>query len=135
VAFQSQATDLVSNDYNNRWDVFNSCGWGHDTRVDFTMPLPSEFRVNLNAFRPATDPMVAVYILCRTPGKLRVNIYNSAGELVKHLVPETVNSGEWVHEATWDGLNDDRQKVASGVYLIHYEDPATALTRMLAVIR
>ena len=47
-------------------------------------------------------------------GQVSLNIYDSAGLLVKRLINETRTAGEY--EVQWDGTNDLNRTVASGAY-------------------
>lgn len=49
-------------------------------------------------------------------GQVSLNIYDSAGLLVKRLINETRTAGEY--EVQWDGTNDLNRTVASGAYFI-----------------
>lgn len=48
-------------------------------------------------------------------GYVSLNIYNSAGQLVKRLINEWQTAGE--HYANWDGTDESGQPVASGTYI------------------
>ncbi len=133
VAFHSQATDMVPNDWNNRNDVFSTCG------VDFDGPqpvptLPSDFWVSRNSWRPDHDVPVEIRIHCRTPGRLSLKIYNTAGELVKVLWQGIFTNPDFFETITWDGKNENKEKVASGLYVVHYEDSTTTKTRLVGVL-
>ncbi|OQY27989.1 MAG: hypothetical protein B6244_08575 [Candidatus Cloacimonetes bacterium 4572_55] len=63
-----------------------------------------------NPFNPVT---VIRYTLAES-GEATLQVYSSAGRLVRTLSSGLQESGE--HSATWDGQNDRGQKVATGVY-------------------
>lgn len=65
-----------------------------------------------NPFNPSTT--IAFSIPARENVELKV--YNSTGQLVRTLLNEAREAGD--HSITWDGMNNDGQPVASGVY--HY---------------
>ena len=52
----------------------------------------------------------------RAQGKVSIEIYDSAGRLIKTLLDETRPPG--VHRAIWCGADNNGRKVASGVYFI-----------------
>ena len=62
------------------------------------------------------NPMVRIrYVLRGRPTELvHIRIYDAQGRLLRAITPEQEAPG--IHEVTWDGLNDSRLPVASGVY-------------------
>jgi len=50
------------------------------------------------------------------PGQLDLRVFDASGRLVRRLSDQIVTPG--VHPLRWDGLDDDRQPVPSGVYLL-----------------
>ncbi|MBN2406824.1 MAG: carboxypeptidase regulatory-like domain-containing protein [Elusimicrobia bacterium] len=48
---------------------------------------------------------------------IRFYIYNIAGEFVRTIV-EPVREGGYIYFSEWDGLNDEGEKCASGIYLM-----------------
>jgi len=65
-----------------------------------------------NPFNPQTKIKYAV----SSESKINIIIYNTLGKEIKVLIDETRNSGEY--EITWDGTDNFKNKVASGVYFI-----------------
>ena len=134
LAYLTAATDLVSGDTNGVLDVISTCG------LEFTLPVPtpvppSDFWVSRNAWKPASDVPVQIRFSVPTPGRLSLKIYNSAGELVKVLRDGRFASGIWSETVDWDGRNMHEEPVASGIYLIRFENPAGGRTAKLAVIQ
>jgi flagellar hook assembly protein FlgD len=62
-------------------------------------------------------------------------VYNSAGELVKTLWYETGAVAPKDITAEWDGTNDKGQKVASGVYILHFMGLFESRTAKLLILR
>jgi len=50
---------------------------------------------------------------------IRMAVYNSGGQRVRNLIGGRLGSG-W-HQVTWDGTNDRRRTVASGIYICQLE--------------
>lgn len=76
---------------------------------------PSEFNLYQNypnPFNPATSIKFALPI----ESNINIKIYNTLGKEIKELLNETRLSGEY--EITWDGTDNFKNKVASGVYFI-----------------
>ena len=53
------------------------------------------------------------------PAQVIINILDLKGEKIKTILNERKTSGE--HTLSWDGLNDDGERVASGVYFYQLE--------------
>lgn len=57
---------------------------------------------------------------CETPGNLAtIMVFNSSGQLIRHLVNNELlgTSGSY----SWDGIRNNRQKAAAGIYIILLE--------------
>ncbi|MCJ7457935.1 MAG: T9SS type A sorting domain-containing protein, partial [candidate division Zixibacteria bacterium] len=75
--------------------------------------IPTAYALNANypnPFNPTTNISFALPI----DSKVSLKIYNIAGQLVRTLVNETMVAG--THTVTWDGINSNGEKVASGIY-------------------
>ncbi|MDI6791319.1 MAG: T9SS type A sorting domain-containing protein [bacterium] len=67
----------------------------------------------------------------RLPSKATIRLYTVSGELVT-TIEETDGDGD----AAWDGRNEDREEVSSGVYIyVITSDDGRTITGKLAVIR
>jgi hypothetical protein len=75
------------------------------------MPASFELVGNYpNPFNPSTD----IKFLAPEAANVKIEIYNVAGQLVKTVLDEYVEAG--IKAVTWDGTNNDGNKVNSGVY-------------------
>jgi hypothetical protein len=63
-----------------------------------------------NPFHPATT--ITFDIKDKAP--VRIDIYNTKGQLIRNLINETKSNGR--HEAVWNGKDNYGNKVASGIY-------------------
>jgi immune inhibitor A len=84
------------------------------------LQLPDNFAVMPNYPNPFNPSTVIRFGIPRPeqgqPGlRVRLEVYNSLGRMVKTLVNKPLNPG--VYEVEWDGTNDRGMAVASGVYL------------------
>lgn len=92
------------------------------------------FFLDRNAFNPGEGEGVNIIAAAAVGGRYDLNVYNSAGELIRHLLKkDLIETG--IIRADWDGRNDHGDIVASGVYLIHVEAPKFARVQRIAVIR
>ena len=101
---------------------------GQPVGSDVTLLTQNKLNQNIpNPFNPTTTIKYQV----KESGLVRLRIYNVAGQLVKTLVDGHRNSGQ-LYEATWNGLNNSGQPVASGVYF--YKLIATNFTQTKKMI-
>jgi hypothetical protein len=76
-----------------------------------TAKLQNELKQNYpNPFNPQTTIAFAI----QDRGRVKIDVYNVAGELVKTLLDEERAAGAYT--AQWDGTNGANQPVSSGVY-------------------
>ncbi|MEE9443012.1 MAG: T9SS type A sorting domain-containing protein [candidate division Zixibacteria bacterium] len=64
-----------------------------------------------NPFNPATT----IGFTIGQRGRVRIDIYNIVGQLIRILANEQYSAG--YHEVVWDGKDGRRQRVSSGIYL------------------
>src|SRR5205085_1445037 len=67
-------------------------------------------------------------------GPVRVTIHNRAGRLIR-IVTSGQTLGPGTNVLTWDGRDEDRREVDSGLYLVTVEALGTTRTGALAVVR
>jgi len=67
-------------------------------------------------YLPTTGTMQGVVELPSAVGNVRVNIYNSVGEVVRSIDLGQQSAGQVVYE--WDGKDNTGQAVASGLYRV-----------------
>jgi len=83
-----------------------------------------------NPFNPSTT---IAYTPAET-GPVTLRVYDTAGRLVRILV-DGVRSGNREHAATWDGLDRDGRRVASGVYFYRLTTGSEVLTRKMVMLK
>lgn len=64
---------------------------------------------------------------------VRLRIYNLKGEVIRTLVNGAQNAGE--HTVVWDGKDDGKSKVASGIYFYRLSAGSFMATKKLTGIR
>jgi hypothetical protein len=79
------------------------------------IPQTLELRNHPNPFNPNTT----ITFSLPKSGKATLRIYNTAGQLVRTLISDTLTSG--THQMRWEATNDDGSRVSSGVYLCRLE--------------
>lgn len=76
--------------------------------------LPSDFALRQNAPNPF-NPMTVIRYELPMDARVKIDVYNVAGKLVRTIVDEPVEAG--YGRAVWDGRDDGGRRVASGVYM------------------
>jgi photosystem II stability/assembly factor-like uncharacterized protein len=66
-------------------------------------------------------------------GKVRVKVYNVAGQAVRTLVEGLETAGR--HIVTWDGRDESGRKVVAGMYFYRFETGGEEKTRKMVVVR
>jgi hypothetical protein len=97
-------------------------GQGLDTDPATSAPpdlIPSALSLALapNPFNPRTSILLSLPV----PGRARIEIYDLRGRLVRQLIDESLPAGEYTR--SWSGLDDQGQRVASGIYLVRLRHP------------
>ncbi|MBD03211.1 MAG: hypothetical protein CME24_02570 [Gemmatimonadetes bacterium] len=65
--------------------------------------------------------------------RVSLAIYDVVGRQVRTLVRKVLAPGQ--HSIRWDGLDDQRRAVASGVYLAHLVTPTTRQVRRMSFVK
>lgn len=76
--------------------------------------LPTEYSLSQNYPNPF-NPSTKIEFSVPETARLRLIIFNTAGQKVRTLVSEQLEPGRYVYE--WDGRDENGNRVASGVYL------------------
>lgn len=82
-----------------------------------------------NPFNPTTT---IEYFIPKV-GDVEIGIFNIQGQLVKNYLLKTQDMG--VHQVTWDGLNENSQPVASGLYIYQIKYDNKVLTKRMLIIK
>lgn len=82
-----------------------------------------------NPFNPRTS---FDYTLTSS-GWVEIDIYNALGHRVRRIFSNRQAPG--IHQAEWDGTNDDGEPVASGVYLYRMQTEGTSLVRKMILVK
>ncbi len=93
-----------------------------------TRPLerPTSFRVAQNYPNPF-NPTTEIRYELPEASRVTLNIFNALGQKVRTLVNREVPAG--YHRVSWDATNEAGEKVASGIYLFHFQAGAADGTR------
>jgi hypothetical protein len=101
-------------------------------RVTVARTLPVAVKLHPGSptpFNPSTT--ISFDLPEAAPAKIR--IFGPAGHLVRTLAVGAFSAGS--HSIEWDGRDDRGLRIASGVYLVHFETGATALIQKIVLAR
>lgn len=97
---------------------------------DAAAPAVTELKGNYpNPFNPSTTIVYSV----KESTPVLIEIYNLKGQLVRVLVDESKIAGK--HEVVFDGLDDNRSPLASGVYLYRMKAGAYVQSQKMILLK
>lgn len=82
-----------------------------------------------NPFNPETT----ISFNLKNSGKVQLEIYNIKGQKVKSLINEYREAGN--HSIVWKGTNENKQQVASGIYLYKIRSGKFSSTRKMIIMK
>jgi hypothetical protein len=94
--------------------------------------LPAEFSLSNNypnPFNPETRIGYSIPKACQ----VKLEVFNILGQRIRTLVDENQTAGK--KEVTWDGRDENRNEVASGVYFYKLQAGDFAQTKKMVLIR
>lgn len=94
---------------------------------------PGEVTIVDNLFRPRTGGSAQVTVKTFETGRIVIKLYSSEGGLIQTLLDEELAEGS--HQVSWNGRTSIGNTVASGVYLLSVEGPATKTIERIVVIK
>jgi len=94
--------------------------------------LPGEFFLEDNFPNPFNARTVIPFAT-PTTGRVRLDIYDAAGQRVRVLVDEELAAGRY--RKTWEGRNDEGQRMASGVYVYRLRAGERVESRRLLLLK
>ncbi len=99
--------------------VFEFSGTGTAVKTDLELITPDDYQLSQNYPNPF-NPSTKIQYKLPLQKKVSLKIYNIRGQLIKTLVNGQVQDAG-LHEVTWNGLNKNGVRVASGVYIYSLE--------------
>lgn len=99
---------------------------------DESSAIPLNFTLEQNYPNPF-NPSTVISFQLPVSSKVRLVIYNIAGQLVQTLLDRTASAG--THSVAWDGRDVRGQMVASGVYVYKLEAGEFVKTRKMSFVR
>jgi len=99
--------------------------------TEITTP-PAAFSLEQNQPNPF-NPLTRINFTVEQSGPVRLAIYDPRGKLVRTLVRRPMAPGAYTEE--WDGFDERRNQVASGVYFYRLTSGGQNLTRKAVLLR
>jgi flagellar hook assembly protein FlgD len=93
--------------------LYKSLGWT-PLSVKELPGMPTEFALQQNYPNPF-NPSTSIRFSVPKESRVKIEVYNIAGQLVKTLLDEALRAGN--KEVVWDGTATTGAKVSSGMYL------------------
>ena len=94
--------------------------------------LISANRLNQNYPNPF-NPGTRIAFDLKEPSAVSLRIYDANGRLVRNLIEEKRESGR--HEIAWDGKDDSKREVASGVYFYRLTAGSFSETKKMVMLK
>jgi hypothetical protein len=97
--------------YTGSWNSWDD--WAVSVEEDDYSELPRKFTLQQNYPNPFNPATIIEYTLPKT-SKVKIQIYNVLGQMVRNLVDELQDQGYKM--ILWDGKDDRGHELSSGVY-------------------
>jgi len=120
--------------WNNRIDM-GCFEYGSEPWVsidDPVLPVPDQLALQQNYPNPFNPTTTIAYSLPEA-SKVRLDIYNVKGQLVKTLINGEMPAG--MHSVVWDGRDMNNTAVASGVYFYRVSCPKVTQTKRMLLMK
>jgi hypothetical protein len=90
---------------------------------------PASLNSSPNPFNPSTT----ISFYNPVAGDVSINLYNMKGQKVREILSTRQNSG--THNIVFDGLDNNRHSLASGVYFLRYTHPQGSLIKKITLMK
>jgi hypothetical protein len=120
--YMLQSIDLAGNEHvNDEWAAVES------------RTIPESYQLNANYPNPF-NPSTTISFALPEPTLVTLQIFNLQGQLVRTLIYD--EQYHWgIYQMTWDGKNNARDQVASGVYIYRLQTPSFTDARKMTLLR
>ena len=82
---------------------------------------------------PSTGSTTIQFTLSASSGRIRVQVFNLSGRLIRTLADRNFEAGE--HRVSWDGRSASGSKVGAGIYFIRVDSGEESETRKVVHVR
>ncbi|MDP3830288.1 MAG: T9SS type A sorting domain-containing protein, partial [Ignavibacteriaceae bacterium] len=124
--------DAVAISYRLRQvDLDGTAHYSKVVNVDFT-PSPKEFSLNQNYPNPF-NPTTTINFTVPKQDRVKVVIYDAMGRIVNEIMNDVIPAGK--HQISWNGVDGNGSKVASGIYFYRLESSTSTLTKKMILMK
>ena len=115
-------------------DAGNESGYGAPDVIsdDETGDTPRAVTLHQNVPNPF-NPTTTIRFDLPAASRVRLTVYDVNGRLVRTLADEDMQAG--TKEVTWNGLDNEGRKVASGVFFSRLSTPGRIVSRKMVLLR
>jgi len=119
---------------NNRYTVWNPGTWDHNpTAVEDNLSfIPAEFELKQNYPNPF-NPITTIIYSLPVSGYVHLDIYNIVGQKIRTLVNRFSHAGS--HSVVWDGLDDQGNPVAAGLFFYRLHSGIKVFTKKMLLVK
>ncbi|RMF60961.1 MAG: T9SS C-terminal target domain-containing protein, partial [Calditrichaeota bacterium] len=100
--------------------------------IEGTEPIPQSFELMQNFPNPF-NPVTTITFTIPQSSRVTLQVFDITGQLVRTLVKGNLEPGK--HEVLWDGKDDSRNLVSSGVYLYRLSTSSFVKTRKMILLK
>ncbi len=116
----------------HRANVHRNGRIGHDAATPVGGTAPARWALAQNYPNPFNPTTTIAFDIAKA-GRATLVVYDVTGARVRTLVDGAVQAGP--HRLTWDGRNDQRQPVGSGVYFYRLSTGGKSLTKKMVLLK
>lgn len=102
------------------------------TEVQLLHAAVADFALHANYPNPF-NPSTTITFTVATPSRANIRVYSLTGELVRTIVDEQLQPGNY--SARWNGRDDNGSLVESGTYLYHMTAGKFSSTRRMVLVK
>ncbi|HNX01098.1 MAG TPA: T9SS type A sorting domain-containing protein, partial [Candidatus Cloacimonadota bacterium] len=121
-------------------NLYTANGYNNVNVIDFHTIVPTidsvsiqDNELHLTNYPNPFNPSTSISFDLPEAGLVNLDIYNIRGQKVKNLVSENYTRG--YHAVTWNGTDDNRHAVASGVYFARINRGGKNVSRKLVLLK
>ena len=135
---QGQATDLellsmiARDNDNSEIEILGNPYSGPTDNEDLVEVIPTVNFLGSNYPNPF-NPTTTIQFGLKEAQNVKITIYNTRGQTVKHLVNGVMPAG--THKIVWDGRDNNNQGIASGMYFYRMETPDYSKTNKAILMK
>lgn len=103
-----------------------------DSSMNKYEPLPDNYKLFQNRPNPF-NKLTAIEYDVLSPGNVSITVYNIRGQKVKQLTNEFHTQKR--HIKFWDGLDEERNRVSSGIYFYRLKTKNSSIVKRMVLLR